>query len=297
MARPAPAVDRVVALLDFLARHPDGAFTLSEIARRVEINKATAHSMLTALTDAGYLLRHPADKTFTLGPALVAIGNAAAAHEVEIVEFARDDMRALVDELGVPCVASAVFGAEIVILAKTGESKPLAADARVGQRLPCVPPLGTVFVAWSEPDEIDAWLRRVGPSATEDERTRYRRAIETVRRRGYSLGLEADARVRLGRAVAEHDSAVADLVSELGHEEYILLELEHSASYRLSMVAAPVFGPDRRVALALTLFGFSDPLGAADLARYAERLQEATRRVTAAIHGREPSAVAQVPCR
>ncbi len=149
-----------------------------------------------------------------------------------------------------------------------------------------------MFVAWSPPDEIDAWLRRVGPSATDDELARYRRAIETVRRRGYSLGLEADAWVRLGRAVAEHDPAVADLVSELGHEEYILLELEHSAAYRLSMVAAPVFGPDGRVALALTLFGFRDPLDAEDLARYAERLREATRRVTAAIHGREP----QVAC-
>ncbi len=288
MARPAPAVDRVVALLDFLAEHPDDEYSLSELARRLELNKATAHSMLNALTEAGYLLRSPADKTFALGPALVAIGNAASVRQVEIVEFARDEMRAVADELGVQCSASAVFGAEIVILARSGEAPPLAANVRVGDRLPCVPPLGTVFVAWSAPGEIDAWLRRVGPGATEVELARYRRAIETVRRRGYSLGLEADARVRLGRALADHDPAVSALIAELGHEEYILLELEHSASYRLSMVAAPVFAADGSVALALTLIGFADPLGAVELTRYAERLVGAARRVTAAVHGREP---------
>lgn len=288
MARPAPAVDRVVALLDFLARHPDDEYSLSELARRLDLNKATAHSMLAALTDAGYLLRNPVDKTFGLGPALVAIGNAASARQVETVEFARDEMRDLADELGVQCSASAVFGTEIVILARSGASPPLAATVRVGDRLPYVPPLGTVFVAWSSPAAIDAWLRRVGPGATEAELARYRRAIETVRRRGYSLGLEADARVRLGRAVAGHDPAVSALIAELGHEEYILLELEHSASYRLSMVAAPVFGPDGSVALALTLLGFADPLGAAQLTRYAERLVAAAGRVTAAVHGRDP---------
>jgi DNA-binding IclR family transcriptional regulator len=292
MARPAPAVDRIVALLDFLAEHPDDEYSLSELARRLELNKATAHSMLAALTDAGYLLRNPVAKTFALGPALVAIGNAASARQLEIVEFARDEMRSLADELGVQCTASAVFGTEIVILARSGDVPPFIATVRVGDRLPYVPPLGTVFVAWSSTEEIDAWLRRVGPSATDVELARYRRAVETVRRRGYSLGLEADARVRLGRALAEHEPAVTPkilgLIEDLGHEEYILLELEHSASYRLSMVAAPVFGVDGSVALALTLIGFADPLGAAQLTRYAERLVEATRRVTAAIHGREP---------
>jgi DNA-binding IclR family transcriptional regulator len=201
-------------------------------------------------------------------------------------------MRSLADDLGVQCTASAVFGTEIVILARSGDVPPFIATVRVGDRLPYVPPLGTVFVAWSSTEEIDAWLRRVGPSATDVELARYRRAVETVRRRGYSLGLEADARVRLGRALAEHEPAVTPqilgLIEDLGHEEYILLELEHSASYRLSMVAAPVFGVDGSVALALTLIGFADPLGAAQLTRYAERLVEATRRVTAAIHGREP---------
>jgi DNA-binding IclR family transcriptional regulator len=197
-------------------------------------------------------------------------------------------MRAMADEFGVQCVASRIMGAEIVIIAHTGAREPLGQTLSVGQRLPFVPPLGTVYVAWSSPDEIDAWLRRLGPSATKSELARYRQAVEAVRERGYSIGLEADARRRLGRAMAERDTDVDRLVEELGHEEYILLELEQSASYQLSLVAAPVFGPDGTVAMAIAMFGFRGPLDTDELTRAGNRVVAATRAVTDALHGRDP---------
>ncbi|HEX4777013.1 MAG TPA: IclR family transcriptional regulator, partial [Acidimicrobiia bacterium] len=59
-----------------------------------------------------------------------------------------------------------------------------------------------------------------------------------------------------------------------------------AASYRLSMIAAPVFGADGSVVLALTLFGFRASLDPAEIRRLAERLVDATRVVTKSIHGR-----------
>ena len=52
MARPAPAVERTVATLNFLAAHPDEPFTLSELSRRLDITKATAHTMLNAIASS-----------------------------------------------------------------------------------------------------------------------------------------------------------------------------------------------------------------------------------------------------
>ena len=49
-----PAVT-VPACLDFLAAHPTESFTLSELSRRLGINGASAHAVLTELTEAGYL--------------------------------------------------------------------------------------------------------------------------------------------------------------------------------------------------------------------------------------------------
>ena len=191
MARPAPAIGRTVALLNFLTAHPDETFSLSELARRLDINKATAHAMLLTLTDAGYLLRHPATKSFTLGPALISVGNAAAGRQFEVVDYARDEMRRVSDELGVQCVASATIGEEIVLLGRSGDPEPLGLSVQVGQRLPLVPPLGTVFLAWSGADEIDRWLRHLGPGAADEQLARYRHAVAAVRRRGYSIGLDA----------------------------------------------------------------------------------------------------------
>jgi DNA-binding IclR family transcriptional regulator len=285
MARPAPAIARTVSLLNFLAAHADEAFSLSELARRLDINKATAHAMLLELTDAGYLLRHPSTKSYTLGPALIAVGNAAGGRQLEVVDYARDEMRRLSDDLGVQCVASAAIGEEIVLLARTGDPQPLGLSVQVGQRLPLVPPLGTVFLAWSGPEEIDRWLRHVGPGTTEAQLSRYRAAVDAVRRRGYSIGLDA-ARTLGPRPLRD---AAVQVVEEVPHDEYILLELEGSASYRLSHIAAPVFGNDGRVALALTLMGFRHELTAEQVPEHGARLQVATRAVTRAVHGKEPA--------
>jgi DNA-binding IclR family transcriptional regulator len=277
MARPAPSIDRTVALLNFLATRPDESFSLTELSRRVGIAKPTAHAMLAALTDAGYLLRHPADKTYALGPALVAVGAAAAKRELDLVAYARDGMQALADELGVEVVASAAVGEEIVMLARAGEPRPLGVRLDVGQRLPLVPPLGTVFVAWSPPDEIDRWLRRVGASATDADLERYRAALDAVRRRGYLVGLEpASGGVR---------PAAAEMVEDLGHQEYVLTELDGAAPYRPMHMAAPVFGPDGSVALALTLIGFRGQLRVEKVPEIGERLLDAARTVTKAIGG------------
>lgn len=288
MARPAPAVDRTVAVLELLAAHPEESLTLSEICRRTGVTKATAHATLHALAAAGWLSRDPEDKRYTLGPAAVAVGAAAAAPRLAVVDHARGEMAKLAAGLGVQVVASQAVGDEIVFLAVEGRAAPFAVSIQVGQRLPLVPPLGTVFVAWSPPAEIDRWLRRLGPRAETADLARYRAAVDAVRRRGWSAGLDPGTVVPLRPALAGERGAAAALVARLAHEEYSLLELEHAATYRLNHIAAPVFGPDGRVVLALTIVGFHGQLEAARVPDLGERLQQAALAVTKAVHGRAP---------
>jgi DNA-binding IclR family transcriptional regulator len=285
----APGVTRAIALLEFLAARRDESFTLSELVRRLDVNKSTLHTILVTLEGAGYVARHPIDKSFTLGPALVALGEAAATvPSVDIAQHARDEMRALADEFGVQCMAGKIVGTDILLVAHAGRREPLGQHLAIGQRLPFVPPLGTVFVAWSPPDEIDAWLRRLGAQATNEQLVRYRRAIAAVRARGFSIGLEADARRELGRAVAQRDPSLDHIIEELGHQEYILSDLERAISYRLSLVAAPVFAPDGTVAMAIGLVGFAQPLDAEALLQVGSRVRDACQAITRSIHGREP---------
>lgn len=303
MARPSPAVGRVVAVLNFLAAHPDDGFTLSELARELGLNKATAHSLLNALADAGYVLRHPSRLTYNLGPAVIALGNAATGSS-PVVDFARDEMRALAEKFQLECLATAEVGDDMVILARSGVPGSLRTFddlVQVGRRLPLVPPLGTVFRAWSDPEAVDRWLALLGRTAGEDELARYGDGLLAARERGYVVGLEADPRATLGRALAqlagdERGKRVRDvvesLVDELGHEDYILVDLVRDASYFVNHIVAPVFGPEGQVSLALSLAGFRSRLTGRQVQRHGRALRDACDRVTRSIHGRAPEQAA-----
>ena len=292
MARRAPAVERAVAVLNYLAAHSGDRFTLSEIARDLTLNKATLHAILGALSEAGYLVRESDAKTYGLGPALVALGNSAVG-SFPAVDTAMPEMQALTDELGIDCVASAAIHDEIVILARSGTPRPFGINVQPGQRLPLRPPLGSVFVAWSKQDRLERYLSRVGPSASKDARERYRRAIAAVRARGYSVGLEGPPppprRSPQGRRRgAAHAPTLEESVRGVEIEEYSLIELDPAASYRLNHIGAPVFGPDGEVALGLFLIGFAGGIPAEQVPEQAARLLSACERVTKAIQGKAP---------
>lgn len=291
MARPAPAVDRTVAVLNHLATLPGEQLTLSELARELSLNKATAHALLSSLADAGYLLRDERAKTYGLGPALIAVGNAALAGN-PFVRAAQPRMAALTAELELECVASAAIAEQIVILARAGRGRPLGINVGPGQRLPLAPPLGTVFVAWEPPAVIDRWLSHVGPDATEADQRRSREALEVVRARGYSVALGGESQQRLVAALREAGHLAGErgtAASEALAEEYALIELSGAEAYRINHIGAPVFGPDGRVAIALFLIGFRGQIAAAEVPRYAERLLAAATEVTVAARGRSPT--------
>ena len=290
MARRAPAVERAVAVLNYLAAHPGERFTLSEIARDLGLNKATLHAILGALTESGYLVRDAEAKIYGLGPSLVALGNSAVG-SFPAVDTAMPEMQALTDDLGFDCVASAAISDEIVILARSGTPRPFGINVQPGQRLPLAPPLGTVFVAWSGRDAIDAYLAKVGPKVSADRTEQYRRAIAAVRDRGYSVGLEGppppppSPQPRRGK---QHAPTLEESVRGVEIEEYALIELNPAASYRLNHIGAPVFGPDGEVMLGLFLIGFAGGMPAERVPEYASRLLLACERVTKSIQGRPP---------
>lgn len=291
MARRAPAVERAVAVLNHLAAHPTQQFTLSEIARDLKLNKATLHAILGALTTAGYLVRDPDRKSYALGPALVALGNSAT-ETLPAAHFAVPEMRAVHDETRLDCVASAAIGEEIVVLARAGTLRPFGINIQPGMRIPLVPPLGTVFVAWAGADTVERYLAR-GGAGPKDRIERHRRAVEVVCERGYSVGVEGAEAMRVLREIgAGGPEEKRPRRTRMTQEEYALIEMNRAQTYRLNHIGVPVFGPDGEVALGLFLIGFHDQLPADQVPALAARLKTAAQRVTRAIHGREPEGVA-----
>ena len=79
MVKPALAASRSIRIIDFLSVHLGQPFSLTELARALGANFASTLQVLTALDEAGFVDRHPVHKTYTLGAALVAVGDAALA--------------------------------------------------------------------------------------------------------------------------------------------------------------------------------------------------------------------------
>jgi DNA-binding IclR family transcriptional regulator len=290
MARPALAATRAIAVLDFLAAHPAEPFTLSDLATRLGINVASAHAVLGVLTDAGYVARHPRLRTYTLGPSVVALGSAALEHHAAI-DLARDAARTLSEEVELEVAVTALAGDDIVFLARAGEQRARGIPMHVGQRVPLVPPLGSVFVAWAPEDVVAAWRKRAPKAKGVDA------ALAGTRARGYSVALEVNARRTLADTLDHLADApgdpqllgsVDDLVAELGASEYQVSSLERGRRYDVSMIAAPVFDAGGAVALALTLVGFEPALPAEEIAAYGERLRDVGIVVTKRSHGRMP---------
>ena len=273
-------------MLNFLAAHPGESFAFSQLAQRLSINLASTHNLLIALVECGYLTRSPSDRTFALGPALVALGDAAL-RENPAVEQARVQMRRLSRELGRETLAFARAGSDVLCIARAGPAEATGRTMRVGQRVPLMAPLSSVFVAWAEPAEIERWLLRGG--APRREQRRQREILSRVRARGFSVALEVAARRQIGDLLGElaerpHSDALRDemrdLIRELGRADYQLGDAREGAS-GISTLTAPVFERGGRVELALTLQVFEQGLSARRIDAMGQRLLRAARAISA----------------
>lgn len=155
MGRQVPAVERALDVLELLADHPDETLGLSEIARRLDPNKASCHAVVTLLSDRGYLLRR-AGKTYSLGPSILPLAKTFLTEHDALLR-ARAEMTALSRDLGLDSVASTVVDDETVVLAIANSPASLVVHVRAGSRFALVPPVGTVFLAWAGPEGIQRW--------------------------------------------------------------------------------------------------------------------------------------------
>jgi DNA-binding IclR family transcriptional regulator len=296
MERRSPPTERVIRLLDLLARRPSEGLSLSELSRRLDISKATGLGIAAALTRAGYLVRTDDTKTYTLGPALLGLGRAAS-EAFSSLTFARPELRRLNQELGVAASASTLAGDKIVLLDRTGPQGELDRMLQPGQRYPYTPPSGCVLAAWLSDAEIDEWLADYPEVSMDESLDDLRALVDTVRELGYIVERMSDLSVGALTMLAGldgHDipapaaAAIANMVSNLADRHYVARHLHHGGRYAVTFVASPSFDADGRPDLLLGLLVFRDDVEYDDLVRYGTAVRAAAARVTAHAGGRNP---------
>ncbi|MCB0997045.1 MAG: helix-turn-helix domain-containing protein [Acidimicrobiales bacterium] len=295
MVKPALAAARAVAVLDHLAAAGGRPHTLSELSRAIDVNQPSLMAVLRALEDRGYLMRHRSHKTYTLGPASVALGHSALRNDTTL-HVAYAEMQLLADEMEAECSAAAVVGAESVIVATAGRPRSDTADVRVGTRIPLVPPFGTIPVAWGSADDIAGWLARSPEPLDPDTRSHLRAVLAQIRLQGYAVGFDSAARRELGFALRRltdeplapgHRSDVQRLMSGLAGT-FFADDLADGLTHPVSIIMAPVFGQGCEVELVIALQGFAGPMDAERIAQVANRLKASTNHITRQTSGRSP---------
>jgi DNA-binding IclR family transcriptional regulator len=295
MARPAPGADRSVAVLDLMASHPDERFTLSEVARRCDLNKATAHALLSALADHGVLLRHPAEKRYSLGPRLVAIGDAAR-RGYTALDFLPPLLDRLAARAGYVARAWQRQDDQVTVVAQSPPRRVEHDEVR----LPLIPPVGALFMAWSDSPSVEAWLARA--AAAEAVRPALD-ALAALRRLGFAVTLATPEWRALTEPRPPGSSAGADadadreapgdevrrLLAAVARQRVLAVDVDPAATYLPAEVAAPVFSATGRVelALAVTVPAGMDLTGAQVLVLGRE-VGAAADELTAAVRGQRP---------
>lgn len=279
MARPAPGATRSVAVLELLAAQPDERFTLSEIARRCDLNKATAHALLSALTERRVLLRHPVEKRYSLGPTMVIVGDAARRGYTP-VDFAAPVLRRLADDTGLWARLRSFGGGEAVDVVEAGRPAFLRGFPPV--RVPLVPPVGAVAMAYADTAMVEAWLARAPVAERAADAAA---ALPGIRSEGFTVKLASiDAAEQPGGAPGtppQGDEWHARLGTD-AHQHQLPGPDRSVPAGRIVDVAAPVFGPRGVVSLGVSLTAIDGRSRSdADVRALAARVKEAADELTA----------------
>lgn len=285
--------------MNFLAAHPSESFTLTEIAAHLGLSNGSAHRVLTTLAESRYLSRHPKNKTYSLGMALVAIGQAASTSHRDLAVAKREIAR-LADALKVQCVASAIADGEMLMVACAGTPQSSEPVNQIGERRPFIPPLGMGHVAWADAGVQAEYLARAPAALNDKAHERLALALQVMSNRGYGIAASGPA-IRALRQFThlpvgyqEHEyywAGLRQLLSDMSEQETQLLDLDEVGSEGLAYITAPVFAPSGQVVLELSVSGLPADLSKSQMEECVDRLRAAAAVVTRETHGRPPAAL------
>lgn len=291
---------RALSILDLLMANPNQSFGLTEMTRKLNLNKATCHAILSTMSTYGFLIQDSKSKCYRLGPSIVAAGHAAFS-QFPVLEYARPELEKLTHELGMGCSAVGRTNSHLVLLAHYKAPAPIESPFQMGLRLPNIAPLGTCFIAWSPAKELQQWLSQAHESIgsyNEKLDQSLRISVIGVNTRGFEVTLNTAAENTLIDGLFElHEAWDMDKLEAitnsyqqaLCNNHYHLDKIDPNATYSVSNISVPVFGYSPNPELVFTVGSIQQDLTGAQIEDIAKRLKEASLRVTRSARNTSPS--------
>lgn len=182
-------IERMVSLLDALARHPDPA-SLKELSAATGLHPSTAHRILNDMVLKRFVDRADGG-SYRLGMRLLELGNIVKSR-LNVREAAMDFMRALHRKTHQTVNLSVRQGDEIVYIDRAfSESSGMQVVRAIGGRAPLhLTSTGKLFLSVDEPRAVRAYATRTGLAGHNKnsitELAKLERELSLVRARGYA---------------------------------------------------------------------------------------------------------------
>ncbi|MCK8783150.1 helix-turn-helix domain-containing protein [Roseomonas sp. NAR14] len=163
--------------------------TLAELARRIDLPRATARRALLTLRHLGFVAAE--GRQFRLTPRVLRLA-AAYLDSSAATALLQPACESLSAELGETCSVAVLEGEEAVMIAYASPRRLYVEGAGPGLRLPAhCSAVGRVLLAALPDAERDACLRRLRPRPatphTLTDKAALRRLLDTVRAEGHAL--------------------------------------------------------------------------------------------------------------
>jgi len=168
--------------------------TLAEIARKTVLPRSTAHHLLHALVEFGYLIQDGNARTYTLAPKLFRLTGRTWAKE-QLAEISMPFLDELSRRTGEGTSLAVLRDGVVTVVAKRDPQGPVRVVQEVGARRPiyCTA-VGKALAAWLEERELDGIIGRTvfeqKTAKTITTPASFRRELARIRATGFAIDNE-----------------------------------------------------------------------------------------------------------
>jgi DNA-binding IclR family transcriptional regulator len=282
-----PPTRRVVEIIGLLTERAGIPTRLSDIVKALNLNQATAHTIMKELVDTGWVARDPVTKAFSIGATLVDLARQID-QSPSVAQAAKVAAQTAVADTGYAASVSERAGNQLVITAfiSARSAHDEQWHATVGDRLPFAAPFGPAYAAWEPRDERQAWIQRSGVNSRAFQGQLERFLDDTVAQ-GYSVERMSPEMVS---AIPVMTRLQAEALSESmrDHLDEVLLEMTGTASssagtrHYVGAISTPIFDAAGRVSHSISLHPFTD-LSTRKIQQIGRRLRRAASVIDAHI--------------
>lgn len=253
-----PALDKAIAVIEYLNWQPVEHTTLANISSALEITKSHCHSILKTLQEHGWLRFDERAKTYALHPGL--LGSVSKLLAIPMVDIIRTEIAALVSAIRLPCVLSQPMPDQtFMLIDKFHDPMRMEVSLPIGFRYPRdASAQMRAYLAWMRDDAVQRWFEDWTPvqytPATLTSKDAVIAELAATRQRGYARssaeftdGLMALALPIFGRSgdveFVVNCSAPIDVMNALESEVSIAMQQAVAKIHQQTLARLPYSFP------------------------------------------------------